>query len=146
MVDSSESTSILFKTKTIKTMENYTIIEGNNIDLAIQYWTMKKEGKDVKVKYLNEAGNWCNDGLPDFDDEFKYRLLIPKEKKLVPFDFSDNLIGMVVEDKMNGFRAIIYYQGKGCVKIGSGNCGYKELLEHFTIYPSGEPCGKEELL
>jgi hypothetical protein len=129
----------------MKTMENYTIIEGDNIDLAIQYFTMKKEGKEVKVKYLNEAGNWCTDDIPDFDATYKYRLLIPKEKKLVPFDFTDNLVGMIIEHKSKETRRLVVFQDIDVINAGNSSYTYYELFNNFTIYPTGAPCGKEEL-
>jgi hypothetical protein len=127
-------------------MENYTIIEGDNVDLAIQYFTMKKEGKEFKLEYLNEAGNWRHECLPDFDEAYKYRLLIPKENKLVPFDYSDNLIGMVVEHKSSGNKRLVIYQNELGIYAGPSYYKYKELLDNYTIYPTGAPCGKEELI
>jgi len=125
-------------------MENYTLIEGDNIGLAIQYYTMKKEGKEVECEYLNEEGNWRHESIPDFDGAYKYRLLIPKEKKLVPFDYSDNLIGMVVETKSKKTKMLIILQDKDSVNVGDVYYTYEYLLKRFTFYPSGEPCGKED--
>ena len=128
-------------------MENYTIIEGDNIDLAIQYYTMKKEGKEVVAEYYTKhLAQWVNPGFPSFRLGYKHRLLIPKEKKLVPFDFSDNLIGMVVEHKSKEARMLVIFQIAYGVSAGNSSYTYKELFDNFTIYPTGAPCGKEEVI
>jgi hypothetical protein len=127
-------------------MENYTIIEGDNIDLAIQYYTMKKEGKEGVCEYYSvHSGKWIETESPSFDPETKYRL-IPKEKKLAPFDYTDNLIGMVVEYKSKKTRMLIVYQDIDVINAGISSYTYKDLFNNFTIYPTGAPCGKEELI
>jgi len=127
-------------------MENYTIIDGDNIDLAIQYFTMKKEGKKVLAQYLSIENEWKDYLHPIFSNTIKYRLLIPKEKKLVPFDFSDNLIGTVVEHKSKETRRLVVFQDIDVINAGNSSYTYKDLFNNFTIYPTGAPCGKEEVI
>jgi hypothetical protein len=128
-------------------MENYTIIEGDNIDLAIQYYTMKKEGKEVVAEYYTKhLAQWVNPGFPSFRLGYKHRLLIPKEKKLTPFDYTDNLIGMVVEEKTKDWRGVIVSQDIDGVYVGIRYCRYDALLDNFTTYPTGTPCGNEEVI
>lgn len=128
-------------------MENYTIIEGDNIDLAIQYFNMKKEGKEVVCEYYHSMSiGWVSEKIPNFHPMSQHRLLIPKEKKLVPFDYTDNLIGMVVEHKSKETRRLVLYQDIDRVNAGNYYYTYYELFNNFTIYPTGAPCGKEEVI
>jgi hypothetical protein len=122
--------------------DNYKIIEGDNYDLAIQYFKMKQEGKEVIAEYYDEDDGWGEVSSPSFDEYYKHRLLIPKEKQYVPYTYEDDIVGIKVSSKSIKAERLITGKDEDVVTVGGYSVTYQELFDNYTKL-DGTPCGKE---
>lgn len=117
-------------------------MEKNTINEMLEILTAYKEGKEIEY-YSDAIGGWLNVQNPLWDFSNKiYRIKPqPKVKKLVPFDFDDDLLGKVVKHKTSNIKSVIIGQDNIDTMINKSEISYNFLLYCYT-FMDGSPCGK----
>ena len=105
------------------------------------------EGKDIEVQTANK--HWVKTNHDDIgiiasilDLDMVYR--IAPEPKYIPFDYNDDLVGRVVENKELKFKDMICSQDGTRVYVIGQQILYDNLLKYHTFL-DGSPCGKVKL-
>lgn len=97
------------------------------------------DGKSIEY-YNKNGGEWFDSIKPLFNwVDYNYR--VKEEPKYIPFDFSDDLIGMQIIEKITQVRFLIVKQAIEGVGIDKTLVGYNGLLENYTRF-DGFPVGK----
>lgn len=104
-----------------------------------------------EVEYCDQDGQgWCR-MYPEFLAEHireGYKFRVKSKPKLIPFDYSDDLVGMVVATKHLQLKNLIVAQSERGVSLvvgintSDGFFTYEELLSE-KVFLDGSPCGKE---
>jgi len=99
-------------------------------------------GNVTNLEYLNTNGKWIRSGCTDLYYDYKYRLT--PEPKYIPFDYSDDLLGMKIVSKDNTVKQIITNAYKKSVYCGDYEMDYQDLFDDY-IQLNGKPCGKSKV-
>ena len=115
-------------------------IKGENmtIDEQIAILQAFKEGKTIE--FFNHITNeWeLKEGNGFSFEAFNYRI---SEYKYIPFDNTDNLIGIIVMDKyIPSSKRMITGQNDREVSLSGATLDYSYLFNNYTI--DGHPAGK----
>ena len=104
-----------------------------------------------EVEYSDQGGQEWHRLVPKFLEEFiaaGYKFRVKPKPEIIPFDYSDDLVGMVVATKHLQLKNLIVAQSERGVSLvvgintSDGFFTYEELLSE-KVFPDGSPCGKE---
>ena len=106
------------------------------------------DGKEVEYSGRDREEWYCaqyNILEEIINDE--YDLRIKPKAEIIPFDYSDDLVGMVViakYDEMPSKKMVVFQHESGVGFYNDEFILYSELLENYTFL-DGSPCGKERV-
>ena len=117
-------------------------MKKNTINEMLEILTAYKEGKEIEL-YGESKQEWVVILNPLWDFSNKIYRIKPdqKIKKLVPFDFDDDLLGKVIKYKTSPIKGVIVGQDDVNVLINNKVASYKFLLDYYT-FMDGSRCGK----
>ena len=102
-----------------------------------------------EVEYFDDkTDSWRFASMLDVCIYERRKLRVKPEPKLIPFDYSDDLVGMVVATKHLQLKNLIVAQSERGVSLvvgintSDGFFTYEELLSE-KVFLDGSPCGKE---
>ena len=106
-----------------------------------------EDGIITNLEHLNQGGKFVPSQGRSFHKEYTYRLT--PEPEYVPFDYTDDLLGMKIVSKNLEFRTTISSQSKKGIYFQNDDNSYPydTLLRAFTQFegidkPNDKPCGK----
>lgn len=98
-------------------------LQGKQIEIS-------QNGQDDWEKYRTNEPIW---------DWHKFDYKVEGELQYIPFDFSDDLLGMKIKDDDSKYQ--ITYQDSEGIGTYHSFVRYQQLLDEFTQL-DGSPCGK----
>jgi hypothetical protein len=149
--DAINELGIVFKDEYKTYLEEHNKCElkiGDKVLISDDYfwigWTQKgdeyvgKEGLIIDKTDINYLVTIKESGDTYY---FRYLALSKIENKYIPFDFTDDLLGLKVIHKGTKHKGIITYQQDNNVSISVTKWTYQDLYDKFTFL-DGSPCGK----
>ena len=102
-----------------------------------------------EVEYFDDkTDSWQFASMLDVCIYERRKLRVKPEPEIIPFDYSDDLVGMVVATKHLQLKNLIVAQSERGVSLvvgintSDGFFTYEELLSE-KVFLDGSPCGKE---
>jgi len=102
----------------------------------------EKDGFHANLEYKDDDGCWIKTRTLGFIINQPLRLT--PEAEFIPFDYSDDLLGMKIVSKDGTVKQIITNAYKKSVYCGDYEMDYQDLFDDY-IQLNGKPCGKSKV-